>query len=69
MWVYSLVLTSTLLLVPWLGTYGGKISFVMLTVQGLWGAAALSILILANGWLGARGVLGLLLPSAYAHTS
>src|SRR5690348_15437011 len=60
MWVYSLALSSTLLLVPWFGTYGGKISFAMLTVPGFWGAAALSMLILANGWLGARGALRLL---------
>ncbi len=62
--LYGLVLCSNLLLVPWIGTYGGKLSFALLTLQGVWGAMALSMLILANAWRGAMGACNMLIPAA-----
>ena len=62
--VYGLVLCVTLLTVPWIGSCGGKVSFTVLTLQGLWGAVALCTLILANACLAAMDVRKMLLPPA-----
>ena len=65
---YALVLGVSLLLVTLLGAYGGRIAAEALTVQVCCSAVVLTMLVLANAWLGVMGAIKMVAPSTQAHT-
>lgn len=67
-WPYVLALCSTVLVVPWIGAHGGKLTGTVLTYEGFWGATALVILILANLWQGTMAAFNVLVSAARTHT-